>query len=157
MIFEKNKNRIERNGRFFVIENELKKIKTMSYFIGTTIKEKSFDEAVETVKTELGKEGFGVPSEINMQQTFKMKLDVDFRKYLILGACNPEFAHRAVQSEKNLGVLLPCNVILQEHENGEIEVAAVDPIASMAAVKNDVVQEIAKEIKSRLERVIQRL
>ena len=129
----------------------------MSYFIGTTIKEKSFDEAVETVKTELGKEGFGVPSEINMQQTFKMKLDVDFRKYLILGACNPEFAHRAVQSEKNRGVLLPCNVILQEHENGEIEVAAVDPIASMAAVKNDVVQEIAKEIKSRLERVIQRL
>ena len=129
----------------------------MSYFISTTIKDKSFDQAIEQVKEELSKVGFGIPSEINMQQTFKMKLDVDFRKYLILGACNPKFAHEAVQSEKNLGVLLPCNVILQEHNNGEIEVAAVDPVASMAAVKNETVQEIAGEIKSRLEKVIQSL
>lgn len=129
----------------------------MSYFLGTTIKGKSFDEAVVTVKSALEKEGFGIPSEVNMQQTFKMKLDVDFRKYLILGACNPKFAIEAVQSEKNLGVLLPCNVILQEHDNGDIEVAAVDPLASMAAVKNDKVQEIAEEIKSRLKKVIQSL
>jgi len=129
----------------------------MSYFLGTTIKGKSFDEVVETVKSELEKEGFGIPSEVNMQQTFKMKLDVDFRKYLILGACNPKFAYKAVQSEKNLGVLLPCNVILQENDNGETEVAAVNPLTSMAAVDNDVVQEVAGEIKSRLEKVIQSL
>jgi uncharacterized protein (DUF302 family) len=129
----------------------------MSYFLSATIKDKSFDQAVQQVRDELSKVGFGIPSEIDMQQTFKMKLGVDFRKYLILGACNPKFAHQAVQSEKNLGVLLPCNVILQEHDNGEIEVAAVDPIASMAAVNNDKVQEIAIEIKSRLEKVIQSL
>lgn len=129
----------------------------MEYHISTVVKGKSFEETVETVKSKLANEGFGIPSEVNMQQTFKMKLDVDFRKYLILGACNPEYAYKAVQSEKNLGVLLPCNVILQENENNEIEVSAVDPIASMTAVNNDVVQEIAEEIKSRLERVIKSL
>ena len=127
----------------------------MKYYISTVVKGKSFEETVETVKNELSKEGFGIPSEVNMQQTFKMKLDVDFRKYLILGACNPKFAHKAVLSEKNLGVLLPCNVILQENENGDIEVAAVNPLTSMAAVDNDVVQEVAGEIKSRLEKVIE--
>jgi len=129
----------------------------MSYFLSTTIKGKSFDEAVEQVKAELGNEGFGIPTEVEMNNIFKQKLDVDFRKYRILGACNPKFAHEAVQSEKNLGVLLPCNVIVQEHDNGEIEVAAVDPVASMAAVKNDKVQEIAEEIKSRLKKMIQSL
>lgn len=129
----------------------------MKYYISTVVKGKSFEEAVETVKSKLENEGFGIPSEVNMQQTFKMKLDVDFRKYLILGACNPKSAYKAVQSEKNLGVLLPCNVILQENENGEIEVSAVNPLTSMAAVNNDVVQEIAGEIKSRLEKVIQSL
>lgn len=129
----------------------------MKYYISTEVKGKSFEETVETVKNELNKEGFGIPSEVNMQQTFKMKLDVDFRKYLILGACNPKFAHKAVLSEKNLGVLLPCNVILQENDNGGVEVAAVNPLTSMAAVENDVVQEVAGEIKKRLEKVIQSL
>ena len=129
----------------------------MSYFSNITIKGKNFDDVIELVKSELAKEGFGVPAEIDMQQTFKMKLDVDFRKYRILGACNPKFAHKAVLSEKNLGVLLPCNVVVQEHDNGEIEVSAVDPLASMMAVKNDTVQEIAKEIKKRMEKVIQSL
>lgn len=129
----------------------------MKYYISTEVKDKSFEETVETVKSELEKEGFGIPSEVNMQQTFKMKLDVDFRKYLILGACNPNFAYKAVQSEKNLGVLLPCNVILQEHDNGVTEVSAVNPLASMAAVENEVVQEVAKEIKSRLDKVIKNL
>ncbi len=129
----------------------------MSYFIGTTIKGKSFDEAVEQVKAELGKEGFGLPADVEMHSIFKQKLDVDFRKYRILGACNPSFAKKAVESEKNIGVLLPCSVVVQEHENGDVEVAAVDPVVSMAEVKNDTVQEVAAEIKSRLQKVIQSL
>jgi len=137
-------------------ENNLKK-SNMNYFISTVLKGKAFDETLETVKAELGKEGFGIPSEIDMQDTFKKKIDVDFRKYRILGACNPAFAHKAVLSEKNIGVLLPCSVVVQELENGTIEVAAVDPLTSMAGVKNPTVQEVATEISARLERVIENL
>lgn len=129
----------------------------MSYFFSTVLKNKSFEEVIENVKAELGKEGFGIPSEVDMQSTFKMKLGIDFRKYRILGACNPEYARKAVESEKNLGVLLPCSIVVQEHENGEVEVAAVDPLASMMAVSNPVVQEVATEITRRLERVIDKL
>ena len=129
----------------------------MSYYFSTVLKNKSFDDVIEQVKTELGKEGFGVPSEVDMQSTFKMKLGIDFRKYRILGACNPEYARKGVESEKNLGVLLPCSVVVQEHENGDIEVAAVDPLASMMAVTNPTVQEIATEITRRLERVIENM
>jgi uncharacterized protein (DUF302 family) len=126
----------------------------MSYYYSTFIKNKSFEEAVDAVKSGLAKEGFGIPSEVNMKEIFKQKLDVDFKKYVILGACNPASAIKAVQSEKNLGVLLPCSVVVQEHETGEVEVAAVDPLASMMAVKNNTVQAIAMEIASKLERVI---
>jgi uncharacterized protein (DUF302 family) len=129
----------------------------MSYFFSTVIKDKSFDDVIDLVKTELGKEGFGVPSEVDMQATFKAKLDVDFRKYRILGACNPAFAKKAVESEKNLGVLLPCSLVVQENDNGEVEVAAVEPLSSMMAVDNAVVQEVATEISRRLERVIENL
>jgi uncharacterized protein (DUF302 family) len=92
-----------------------------------------------------------------MQATFKAKLDVDFRKYRILGACNPGFAKKAIESEKNLGVLLPCSVVVQEHDNGDVEVAAVEPLSSMMAVDNAIVQEVATEINRRLERVIENL
>ncbi|WP_372949137.1 DUF302 domain-containing protein [Mariniphaga sp.] len=129
----------------------------MSYFFSTVLKNKNFEEVIEDVKAELSKEGFGVPSEVDMKNTFKMKLGIDFRKYHILGACNPEYARKAVESEKNLGVLLPCSVVVQEHENGDVEVAAVDPLASMMAVSNPVVQEVATEITRRLERVIENL
>jgi len=129
----------------------------MSYYFSTVLKNKSFDKVIEEVKSELGKEGFGVPSEIDMQATFKQKINVDFRKYKILGACNPAFAHKAVENEKNIGVLLPCSVIVQEHDNGETEVAAVDALASMMSVDNPVVQEVATEIARRLERVIENL
>jgi len=129
----------------------------MNYFFSTVLKDKSFEEVIGNVKAELAKEGFGVPSEVDMQKTFKMKLDINFRKYRILGACNPEYALKAVESEKNIGVLLPCSVIVQEHENGDVEVAAVDPLASMMAVTNPTVQEIATEITRRLERVIENL
>lgn len=129
----------------------------MSYYFSTVLKNKSFEQVIDNVKAELAKEGFGVPSEVDMQKTFKMKLGIDFRKYHILGACNPEYAKKAVESEKNLGVLLPCSVVVQEHENGEIEVASVDALASMMAVSNPTVQEIATEIARRLERVIENL
>jgi uncharacterized protein (DUF302 family) len=129
----------------------------MNYFKSTVLKNKSFEEAVATVKEGLQKEGFGIPAEVNMSEIFKAKLDVDFKKYVILGACNPSYALRAVQSEKNLGVLLPCSVVVQEHENGEIEVAAVDALASMMAVENNTVQQIAIEISRKLENVITNL
>lgn len=129
----------------------------MSYYYSTVFKDKSFEEVLESVKEGLTKEGFGIPTEVNMKEIFKMKLDVDFKKYVILGACSPSSALTAVQSEKNLGVLLPCSVVVQEHDNGEVEVAAVDPIASMMAVKNNTVQNIAMEIARKLENVIEEL
>ena len=101
----------------------------MSYYFNKVLKGKSFDEAIEEVTVELKKEGFGLLTEIDVTQTLKNKIDVDFKKYRILGACNPHFAHKALMSEDKIGVFLPCNVIVEEHENGEVEVSAVDPIA----------------------------
>jgi uncharacterized protein (DUF302 family) len=129
----------------------------MKYFISTEVKGKSFDETIDAVKNELSKEGFGVPSEMNVNEIFKQKLDIDFRKYRILGACNPQYAYKALQAEKGIGVFLPCNVVVQELENGNMEVAAVEPTASMMAVENDNLKGIAEEIKNRLEKVIQNL
>ncbi|MFD1094706.1 DUF302 domain-containing protein [Salegentibacter chungangensis] len=114
----------------------------------------TFEEAIERVKEELEKEGFGVLTEINVNETFKKKLDVDFRKYRILGACNAPYAHKAILEEDKVGVMLPCNVIVQELENGEIEVAAVNPIASMQSIDNPGLKPIAEEIKAKLDKVI---
>lgn len=123
------------------------------YFEKTT--DYAFEEAVEKVTEELKKEGFGVLTEIDVQATLKKKLDVDFRKYRILGACNPPFAHEALKAENKIGAMLPCNVIVQELDNGKTEVAAVDPVASMLAVENDKLGEIANEIRSKLQKVIE--
>jgi uncharacterized protein (DUF302 family) len=123
------------------------------YFEKTT--DYAFEEAVEKVTEELKKEGFGVLTEIDVQATLKKKLDVDFRKYRILGACNPPFAHEALKAENKIGAMLPCNVIVQELDNGKTEVAAVDPVASMKAVDNDKLGEIAGEIRAKLEKVIE--
>ncbi len=128
----------------------------MKYYFEKTIVS-TFDEAIEKVTEELKKEGFGVLTEIDVQNTLKQKLDVDFRKYKILGACNPTFAHKALQQENKIGLMLPCNVIVQELDNGKIEVAAVDPAASMMAVDNPQLAGIATEIKGRLEKVIRNL
>ena len=128
----------------------------MKYYIEKTTNY-SFDEAVEKVTEELKKEGFGVLSEINIHEKLKEKLDVDFRKYRILGACNPPKAYEALQAENKIGTMLPCNVIVQELEDGKTEVAAIDPVASMQAAENDKVSAIAREIKSKLEKVISRL
>jgi len=126
----------------------------MKYYI-EKITEYGFDEAIEKVTEELKKEGFGVLTEIDVQATLKKKLDVDFNKYQILGACNPPFAHEALIAENKIGAMLPCNVIVQELDNGKTEVAAVDPVASMLAVQNDKLSAIAEEIRSKLQKVIE--
>ncbi len=116
-----------------------------------------FDSAIKKVTEELKKEGFGVLSEIDIKKTMKEKLDKEFRKYIILGACNPNYAYRALSAEPHIGTMLPCNVIIQEHEVGKIEVSAVDPVASMMSIKNEALGEVAMEVQSKLKRVIENL
>jgi uncharacterized protein (DUF302 family) len=128
----------------------------MKYYIEKTTNY-SFDEAVEKVTEELKKEGFGVLSEINIHEKLKEKLDVDFRKYRILGACNPPKAYEALQIENKIGTMLPCNVIIQELDDGKTEVAAVDPAVSMMAVESPELENIAKEIRTKLQKVIDTL
>ena len=129
----------------------------MNYYFSKKLENVSFDEAIERVTEELKKEGFGILTEIDVQATLKEKLDVNFKKYRILGACNPPFAYKALQAENKIGTMLPCNVIVQELEDGKIEVAAVDPVASMQAVENDKLSDIANEIRSKLEKVIKNI
>src|SRR6056297_30477 len=118
----------------------------MKYYLEKTI-DCSFDDAVEKVTEELKKEGFGVLTEIDVAATMKQKLDVDFRKYKILDACNPSFAYKALQAEDKIGAMLPCNVIVQHVSDTQTEIAAVNPVASMQSVQNEQVSEIAKEIR----------
>ncbi len=129
----------------------------MSYYFNKVISTKKFKEAIEQVTAALKDEGFGVLTEIDIQKAFKEKLDVDFKKYRILGACNPGFAHEALLVEDKIGVFLPCNVIVEEHENGDIEVSAVDPIASMSAVKNEALGGFAIEVQAKMKSVINKL
>lgn len=126
----------------------------MSYYFNKTV-EMSFDEAVSKVTEELKKEGFGVLTEIDVTAALKKKINVDFRKYRILGACNPSFAHKALLAEDKIGTMLPCNVIIQETDAGKIEIAAIDPIASMQAIKNESLGEIAVQVQTKLKRVIE--
>jgi len=128
----------------------------MEYFSSKTV-DLPFNQAIEKVTELLKEEGFGVLTEIDVKETLKKKLDVDFKKYNILGACNPEFAHQALQAEDKIGVMLPCNVIVEEHDNGTVEVSAVDPVASMQAVENDKLKSIADEVRANLEKVIEKL
>jgi len=113
----------------------------------------SFDQAIEKVTEELSKEGFGVLTEINVKAVMKKKLDLDKRPYTILGACNPVLANQAITAEPDIGLLLPCNVLVREEENGEIIVAFMDPSAVLTLVKTEGVAELAAEVKARLERV----
>jgi uncharacterized protein (DUF302 family) len=128
----------------------------MSYHFSKTVSY-DFDTAIGKVTEELKKEGFGVLTEIDVQDTFKKKLDIDFRKYRILGACNPHFAYKAIQSEDKIGTMLPCNIIVQEHENGKVEVTAVDPVASMMAIKNNSLGNVAGQVREKLNKVIESL
>ncbi|MEP0862120.1 MAG: DUF302 domain-containing protein [Ignavibacterium sp.] len=113
-----------------------------------------YNEAIEKVTEELKKEGFGVLTEIDVKETLKKKLDVDFKPYKILGACNPPFAYKALQSEEQIGLMLPCNVIVYVNDNNETVVAAINPIASMQAVKNETLGEVAKTVQGKLKKVI---
>ena len=101
----------------------------MNYYFNKVLIGTSFDEAIEKVGEELKKEGFGILNEIDIKETLKKKIDVDFKKYKILGACHPHFAHKALLSEDKIGLFLPCNVVVEEHENGDVEVSIVDPLA----------------------------
>ena len=129
----------------------------MSYYFNKVLKGKSFNDAIDLVTDELKKEGFGILTEIDVKETLKSKIDVDFKKYKILGACNPHFAYEALQSEDKIGVLLPCNVIVQEHENGAVEISAVNPMASMSAVQNKTLGELASKVQLKLIKVINSL
>lgn len=117
----------------------------------------SFKEALEKTKTALSNEGFGVISEIDLKEKFKEKLNIEFREYRILGACNPKIAHQAIQLEDKIGVLLPCNILVQEHPNGKVEVSAINPMETMAAVDNPDLEVIAADISQRLKSVIESL
>lgn len=128
----------------------------MKYYIETTI-ETDFETAVNKVKKALNAEGFGVLSEIDIHEKLKEKLGIDFKKYKILGACNPPKAFEALQVENNIGLMLPCNVIVQESHPGKIDIAAIDPVASMKAVENENIEPIAREIKEMLTRAIRAL
>lgn len=128
----------------------------MSYYF-SKILNVSFDEAILKVTDELRKEGFGILTDIDVKQTLKKKLNVDFKKYRILGACNPPFAYQALQAEDKIGTMLPCNVIVQELADVSVEVAAVNPVASMQAIENLKLKNIAEQVRAKLKRVIDNL
>lgn len=129
----------------------------MQYYSSKQLDNISFDEAITKVTEALKEEGFGVLTEIDVKETFRKKLDVDFKPYRILGACNPQFAFQALQAEDKIGTMLPCNVIVQQTEAGVIEVAVVDPVASMQAVGNEGLVRIAGEVRDKLKKVINKL
>ena len=128
----------------------------MNYYFNKTLNE-DFDKVMEKVTEELKKEGFGILTEINVNETLKKKLDVDFRRYQILGACNPPIAHKALEAEDKIGTMLPCNVIVQQKNETTVEVAAINPLASMQAVENEKLNGVANEITERLKNVVNRL
>jgi len=125
----------------------------MSYHFSKTVNF-NFEEAIDKTTESLKEEGFGVLTEIDIKATLKKKLDVDFKKYHILGACNPPNAYKALLAEGHIGLMLPCNVIVQEHENGTVEVSAVDPVASMQAIENEELADVAKNVRDMLKKAI---
>ena len=127
---------------------------TSDYGLGVTVP-LSYDQAVEKTREELAKEGFGVLTEIDVKATLKKKLDVEFRPYIILGACNPPIAHQALSTETDLGLLLPCNVIVYDSDQpGESVVAAIDPVEQLKLTGNPAIEPFAQEVRARLERVL---
>lgn len=128
----------------------------MSYYFSKTI-QTTFDDAVKRVTEELQHEGFGVLTDIDVKATLKKKLNVEFRQYRILGACNPRFAYEALQAEDKIGTMLPCSVIVQEIPNVGVEIAAVNPVASMQAVKNPKLEATARQVREKLESAIRKM
>ena len=125
----------------------------MNYHFSTIIKV-PFEQAITSVVEELKREGFGILTDIDVKATLENKLGADFRPYRILGACSPPLAYRALQLEDKIGTMLPCNVIVQERADGTVEVSAVDPVASMQAIENPGLAEVAKEVQAKLRRVV---
>ena len=121
----------------------------MKYFIDKKLNS-SFDEAVESLTSALKDVGFGIVSEINLQEKFKEKLDIDFRKYTILGVCNPMFSLRLIEIDDKIGTMLPCSIVVQETEDGQIEIAAVDPVVSMAGIDDEKIKAIAEEARLKI-------
>lgn len=128
----------------------------MDYHFSKTVNYK-FDVAIEKLIEELKKEGFGIVTDIDMKETLKKKIDVDFRPYRILGACNPKYAYKALLLEDKVGTMLPCNVVVQEHEDGRVEVSAIDPVASMMAIQNAKLAPLANEIREKLRNIIEKI
>jgi uncharacterized protein (DUF302 family) len=128
----------------------------MAYHFSKTV-DLPFDQAVARVIEALKREGFGILTDIDVRATMKAKLGEEFRPYRILGACNPQLAHRALELEDKIGTMLPCNVIVQEHAGGGVEVSAVDPLASMQAIDNPGLAEVAKEVQAKLKRTVNEL
>lgn len=126
----------------------------MDYYMSKTV-DGSFEQVIDRVREALKGEGFGVLTDIDVQQTLRQKLDVTFKKYRILGACNPQFAHKALLIEDKIGTMLPCNVVVQEESPGKIQVAAIDPVASMQAVDNSVLKDLAGLVRQKLSRVVE--
>ena len=129
----------------------------MEFFIAKKFPNADFKDMDAKVREELKKEGFGVITEIDIKKTLKEKIDVDFRNYTILGACNPAFAYKALQAEDKIGILLPCNVVIQETKNGEIEVLAFDPASVMMNMDNPELDNLSTEVREKLTRVLENL
>jgi len=125
----------------------------MTYYF-SKILPAGFDEAVRRTTEALKLEGFGITTEIDVTETFRKKLGIEFRNYRILGACNPALAHEALQLEDKVGTMLPCNVVVQEAPDGKVEVAAIDPVASMAAIDNPRLKQAAERVRAGLQRVV---
>jgi uncharacterized protein (DUF302 family) len=123
----------------------------------TKIVRMPFDDAIRRVADELKNEAFGILTDIDVKETLKKKLNVDFRRYRILGACNPHFAYQALQAENKIGTMLPCNIVVQETAAGDIEVSAIDPVASMQAIENPTLAKTAEQVRAKLRKVIESL
>ena len=128
----------------------------MKYYFSKKLN-KSFEDVIEITKAKLKDAGFGVLSEIDIHDKFKEKMDIDFRRYKIMGACSPPNAYEAISADKHIGTMLPCNVVVQEHSENNVEVTAIDAVASMKSVENEKVQEVASKIRKQLESVIDSL
>jgi uncharacterized protein (DUF302 family) len=125
----------------------------VSYYLAKTVRG-AFEEVVDRAVAAFKQEGFGVLTEIDVRETLKKKLGVEFRKYRILGMCNPPFAYQALQAEDKIGTMLPCSVVVQEAAGGEVEVAAIDPLASMQAVGNPALAAIGAQVRAKLARAV---
>jgi uncharacterized protein (DUF302 family) len=125
----------------------------MSYYISKKVAY-TYTEAIEKTKASLKEQGFGVVTEIDMQSVLKNKIDKDIPPYIILGACNPHYAHHAVTTEENIGLMLPCNVVIREDKNGIINVSVIDPLEAMKPVRNENLGEMATEVRDKLEKAI---